>query len=1022
MRKRNILIIFTFLACFAILTVQSLFEDKYKGIHDLSYKDSIEMLINTSIEDGNIPGMSVAVNCDGDSFIKSYGYSDIDNKIKVNNNSIFEIGSNSKAFTAYAIFALEDEGKINLDDPISKYIEGLEFKFKGEYQGEYIDQPVNITIKNLLNHTSGLSNGLIVSINEDESEDALDNLMKSLNGLYLNNYPGEEYEYSTVNYDILGRIIEIVSGMSYKDYMCNNVFKNLKLDNTTFNSDSRNKTKGYKSSFFGNKEYDAPIYKGNYPAGYIESSIIDMNKWIKLIMNDQNHIINELINPNRNNLADENSFYANGWFVRDTTKGQLIYHGGNNPNYSSFIVINKKANISICILANKNSPYVETLAMNIYNYLTHDELIQKVDDTNNLINNISRIAICLLSILLVFILFNICKKLKEIRICKIQICNSRKKIILFFNFILIEILINITLIFLPKLLLESANWKFAVVWMPYTFPIAAIVSLIVLSVFNVYYLINCLYKSDSKDNLFAIAIFSIVSGLGNSVVIFVINSSVNDMRNLQLNYLLYFIIGMLVYVLGQKIVRKKLIEITNNIIYKKRMDITKKILSTRYDQFEKIDDGEIQCCLNNDTEVISNFSNIIITGATCLVTIICCFIYLAIISKTGFFVAMWVIFIAVAMYFFVTQRANISWEKARTSQNEFFALINDLLLGFKELNISLKKKCSFLDDVETTCREYTDRLKDGGYKFATSFVVGESLFTFVIGFIVFTFPLIVSSTEKAYLSDYVFVFLYITGPINGVLNAIPNLIHVKISWNRINELLNKIDKTEKINNKEIDAELLNDFNYLTLDNINYEYENNEDNHFKVGPISAQFKKGDISFIIGGNGSGKSTLIKIITGLYKSKGGFIKVNDKEIDYNILGQLSTVVYSDFYLFKKLYGLNIKTKDNDKIESYLKMLKLSDKVTINANEFSTVKLSTGQRKRLALLVSYLEDKPIFIFDEWAADQDPEYRKFFYLVLLPELKKRGKCVIAITHDDRYFDVADQVLKMELGTITQIK
>lgn len=113
--------------------------------------------------------------------------------------------------------------------------------------------------------------------------------------------------------------------------------------------------------------------------------------------------------------------------------------------------------------------------------------------------------------------------------------------------------------------------------------------------------------------------------------------------------------------------------------------------------------------------------------------------------------------------------------------------------------------------------------------------------------------------------------------------------------------------------------------------------------------------------------------------------------------------------------MYGINYEEKKNE-IASYLDKLDLDSKVSIENGAFSTINLSSGQRKRLALMVAYLEDRPFYIFDEWAAEQDPEFREFFYHVLLPELKHKGKCVIAITHDDRYFNTADKILKVDMG------
>jgi putative pyoverdin transport system ATP-binding/permease protein len=98
----------------------------------------------------------------------------------------------------------------------------------------------------------------------------------------------------------------------------------------------------------------------------------------------------------------------------------------------------------------------------------------------------------------------------------------------------------------------------------------------------------------------------------------------------------------------------------------------------------------------------------------------------------------------------------------------------------------------------------------------------------------------------------------------------------------------------------------------------------------------------------------------------------------------------------------------------------LQLDRKVTVADGVFSTVELSQGQRKRLALVMTYLEDRPFYVFDEWAADQDPLFKELFYTVLLCDLKSRGKTVVVITHDDHYYHVADRCVRLEDGRIVE--
>lgn len=210
------------------------------------------------------------------------------------------------------------------------------------------------------------------------------------------------------------------------------------------------------------------------------------------------------------------------------------------------------------------------------------------------------------------------------------------------------------------------------------------------------------------------------------------------------------------------------------------------------------------------------------------------------------------------------------------------------------------------------------------------------------------------------------------------MDTIPNAIEVKISFKRINDLLEQIYNSKGKEYDELFQYEGNNIN-LKLNDVEYFYDNNDEKSFKVGPINYEFNTGEIIFIIGGNGSGKSTLAKLITGLYAPSKGSITLNNNKISEVLLNENYSAVFGDFYLFDKLYGIDHRGKEKE-IQKYLELLQINNKVEIVDGKFSTTKLSTGQKKRLALLISYLEDRPIYLFDEWAADQDPEFRLFFY------------------------------------------
>jgi putative ATP-binding cassette transporter len=209
--------------------------------------------------------------------------------------------------------------------------------------------------------------------------------------------------------------------------------------------------------------------------------------------------------------------------------------------------------------------------------------------------------------------------------------------------------------------------------------------------------------------------------------------------------------------------------------------------------------------------------------------------------------------------------------------------------------------------------------------------------------------------------------------------------------------------------------------HLKLENITHSYYHEpEENSFVLGPINLKLHQGEIIFILGGNGSGKSTLAKLITGLYIPETGNIyldgnPINNENIEW--YRQQFSVVFSDFYLFDRFLGFDNQNLDFQ-TQKYLAKLQLDHKVKVKNGVLSTTELSQGQRKRLALLTAYLEDRPIYMFDEWASDQDPVFKEIFYTQLLPELKNRGKTVLVISHDDQYFYLADRIVKLEYGQV----
>jgi putative ATP-binding cassette transporter len=266
------------------------------------------------------------------------------------------------------------------------------------------------------------------------------------------------------------------------------------------------------------------------------------------------------------------------------------------------------------------------------------------------------------------------------------------------------------------------------------------------------------------------------------------------------------------------------------------------------------------------------------------------------------------------------------------------------------------------------------------------------------------------------LTGIVMVLIYITGPITQMTGAIPSIMTAKVAAKKLDVLLNEMSTESSGEVTEMTG-----VQCINVKDLEYVYSTMESGlGFQLGPIDLTINRGEVTFLVGGNGSGKTTLAKLLSLHYFADKGHIYFDNETVNANNRNgcrQNISAIYSDFYLFPKLYGLSDAELDIRAAEN-LKKLGLEGKVSIKNGIFSTTNLSDGQKKRLALLVSFLEDRSIYIFDEWAADQDPEFKEIFYYNILPELKEKNKIVIVVTHDDRYFHLADKLVKLESGKV----
>jgi putative ATP-binding cassette transporter len=364
------------------------------------------------------------------------------------------------------------------------------------------------------------------------------------------------------------------------------------------------------------------------------------------------------------------------------------------------------------------------------------------------------------------------------------------------------------------------------------------------------------------------------------------------------------------------------------------------------------------------------------------------------------------------------QKATRFMEATRIEFDNLVKHFQSLTDGIKELKLSHHRRNDFLDNhLEVSSRKMREQgiWGDSIFAFAGSF--GHLLAFLFIGSLLFLVPNF-KQFDTEVLTGFCLVIIYILTPLEVLSNCVPLLTRAFVAIQTVESLgldLEKESETQAVSAILPEKQL----NKLEINDVSYTYYSEEKNEtFKLGPINLEISPGELVMLVGGNGSGKTTLAKILTGLYTPETGTIECDGELVtDQNreAYRQLFSVVFSDFYLFDYLLGIE-KANNKSMLEKYLEKLDLSHKVKVEEGKFSTLKLSQGQRKRLALLTAYVEDRPIFVFDEWAADQDPVFKDFFYNTLLQELKEKNKALLVISHDDRYFDIADRILKLEGG------
>ena len=451
--------------------------------------------------------------------------------------------------------------------------------------------------------------------------------------------------------------------------------------------------------------------------------------------------------------------------------------------------------------------------------------------------------------------------------------------------------------------------------------------------------------------------------------------------------------------------------------------LSRAVLATPLRQLEQIGIPRILATLTDDIATLVWAAQNVPSLAMNVALLIGCGAYLGWLSWPSLLGA--TLFVGLGTFCFqvLIRRSYGRFEQARETRNVLFQHFRTLTEGTKELKLHARRREAFLSDrIETTTRTFSRDTLAGISYHILALMWAQILFYGLLGTLLFG-PLVGRQLSAETLTGYLLTTIYMMNTVWGVADGWPTFAQARIALNNVQTLGLSLTQPAAEPEKTIPSDTFGTWQRLDFDGVTFRYPSDVDGQaFALGPMYLTLRRGELVFLVGGNGSGKSTLAKVITGLYSPQEGTIRLDGLPIvdgNREWYCEHFSAIFSDFYLFDSLLGLSAPDLDA-RAHRYLIELELNAKVQVIDGVLSTIALSHGQRKRLALLSAFLEDRPIYIFDEWAADQDPHYREIFYSRLLPDLKARGKTVLVISHDDRYYHLGDRTLRLDYGQLME--
>jgi len=482
-----------------------------------------------------------------------------------------------------------------------------------------------------------------------------------------------------------------------------------------------------------------------------------------------------------------------------------------------------------------------------------------------------------------------------------------------------------------------------------------------------------------------------------------------------------FVVAFLIYYQGNKMALLRANVVIERLLKELRLSVIDKLRRSELRTVDRLGRGSLYTLVSQESNHLSVTFPLIVEGIQQGILLCILVVYLGYLSPAALFTLLTGVLFGYIAYRLIDRDFRKTMLMIQGRQGEMLDAIGDIIHGAKELRLNQKKSDSVFVLYRKLSRSAENLLVIWGENWASLVLLGSAGTYAMLGVIGFAFPGLLPGFD-AVIFQVIPVMLFCLGAATKLVVRTPMFVRADVGLKSILDIDRQLSEAGGVSPQQArdGVAFYEDFQTLAYAGLTFSYRDaNDAAVFTAGPLDLSVRRGELVFLVGGNGSGKSTVLRLITGLFPAESGRILVDGTPVVGRAIAgyrELFTAIFVDFHLFERLYGL--EHIDPNRVNRMIEEMGLGGKVQYDDGRFTQLALSTGQRKRLALIVALLEDRPVYVFDEWSAEQDAQFREYFYARVLPDLKARGKTVIAVTHDERYWHNADRVVKMDLGRV----